>query len=157
MPMQAQFRNPNHGMSVEEQMKQNVRKTYVNDILRYAYSFKGVPYRYGHRSPSGFDCSGFTSYVFANFGIHLDRTSRDQIHNGKRVDRKDLRAGDLVFFARRGGGPGIGHVGIVTEVDDDGSGNFHFIHAATRTGITESHSSETYYKTRYRGACRVID
>ena len=50
----------------------------------------------------------------------------------------------------------IGHVGIVTKVDDFGNG-FNFIHATVHRGITESHINESYYKCRYMGACRVID
>ncbi len=137
-------------------LRQNHRSV-VGDLLSYAFQFRGVPYRYGQASPRGFDCSGFTSYVFKQFGFNLDRRSNAQINNGRRVDRRDLRPGDLVFFSGRAINQHIGHVGIVTEVDQDGKGGFKFIHAAVHSGITESHSSESYYRPRYRGACRVID
>lgn len=146
-----------HG-TIREQIEQapiNQRHSVVDQLLSYAFQFRGVPYRYGQMSPRGFDCSGFTSYVFKRFGFTLDRSSRGQINDGRRIDRSELKPGDLVFFSGRGNGRGIGHVGIVTEVQNER--DFKFIHAACHTGITVSHSSETYYSRRYRGACRVID
>lgn len=128
----------------------------VKDLLSFAFQFKGVPYRYGQASPRGFDCSGFTSYVFKRFGFSLDRTSRGQVNDGRSIARNELKPGDLVFFnGRARGGKRVGHVGIVTEVQQDNS--FKFIHASCHKGITESHSTETYYQSRYVGACRVIE
>ncbi len=77
-------------------------------ILNYAYQLLGTPYVWGGSSPRGFDCSGFTSYVFRHFGSSLPRTSRDQASVGKKVSYGDLQAGDLVFF----GSGSISHVGI---------------------------------------------
>ena len=88
------------------------------------------------------------------FGYNLTRTSYGQVNDGERVERDELQPGDLVFFAGRAIGRRVGHVGIVTRVNDDNT--FNFIHAACHTGITESRSNETYYSRRYRGACRVI-
>ena len=88
------------------------------------------------------------------FGYNLTRTSYGQVNDGERVERDQLQPGDLVFFAGRAIGRRVGHVGIVTRVNDDNT--FNFIHAACHTGITESRSNETYYSRRYRGACRVI-
>ena len=128
----------------------------VKDLLNFAFQFKGVPYRYGQASPRGFDCSGFTSYVFKRFGFSLDRTSRGQVNDGRSIARHELKPGDLVFFnGRARGGKRVGHVGIVTEVHNDN--NFKFIHASCHKGITESNSTETYYQSRYVGACRVIE
>lgn len=149
-----------HG-TVREQLEQSSlrqnHRSVVSDLLDYAFKFRGVPYRHGAMSPRAFDCSGFTSYVFKQFGISLDRRSSAQINDGRRVKREDLQPGDLVFFTGRAIGNRIGHVGIVTEVDKNGKGGFKFIHAAVHSGITESHSSEAYYSPRYRGACRVIE
>lgn len=128
----------------------------VSQLLDYAKTFRGVPYRHGASSPKGFDCSGFTSYVYKDFGYKLSRSARGQVANGTRVDRSQLKPGDLVFFGGRRNGKGVGHVGIVTEVDDNGH-DFTFIHASCSKGITENHSSNSYYKARYRTACRVID
>lgn len=128
----------------------------INSLLSFAHKFRGVPYRYGGTTPRGFDCSGFTSYVFKNFGYQLSRRGSHQFHNGERIDRSNLKPGDLVFFGGRGNGPGIGHVGIVTAVDGNGH-DFSFIHASCHRGITVSHSTESYYRVRYRNACRIIN
>lgn len=77
-------------------------------IVNYAYKFLGTPYIYGGSTTKGFDCSGFTSYVFKNFGVSLPRTSRAQSTVGKAVSYNNLQAGDLVFF----GYSGVSHVGI---------------------------------------------
>jgi cell wall-associated NlpC family hydrolase len=78
-----------------------------NSILAYASNFLGIPYVWGGTSPSGFDCSGFTQYVFAHFGINLPRVSEDQQNVGTFVSRANLQPGDLVFF-----GTPAHHVGI---------------------------------------------
>ncbi|MCX7884581.1 MAG: NlpC/P60 family protein [Caloramator sp.] len=92
-----------------------------NAVVAYAMKFLGVRYVWGGETPDGFDCSGFTKYVFAHFGKNLYRVSRDQATQGIPVSRDELRPGDLVFF----GNP-IHHVGIYV-------GDNCFIHAP-RTG-----------------------
>lgn len=126
----------------------------VMELLNYAYTFLGTRYRIGSSSPKGFDCSGFTSYVFKQFGYDLNRTSSMQVSNGVPVAKNELRPGDLVFFNGRAVGKRIGHVGIVTEVKDDGQ--FEFIHSCNSKGVTVSSSEESYYKRRYVKASRVI-
>ena len=69
-----------------------------NAIIAYASNFLGTPYLWGGTSPSGFDCSGFTQYVYAHFGISVGRTTFDQINDGVQVSRDNLQPGDLVFF-----------------------------------------------------------
>lgn len=78
-----------------------------NSLISYASNFLGVPYVWGGTSPSGFDCSGFTQYVFAHFGINLPRVSQDQQNVGTFISRDNLQPGDLVFF-----GTPAHHVGI---------------------------------------------
>ncbi len=148
-----QLASRNRG-TVLEQLEQNSRNNIVDQVINYAYRFRGTPYRYGASSPKGFDCSGFTSYVFKRFGIDLDRSSRGQITDGVRVKKNDLQPGDLVFFQGRSGRGGVGHVGIVTKVNEDNT--FHFIHSACSSGVTESKNTESYYSRRYVGACRVL-
>ena len=140
--------------TVLEQLEQNSRNNIVDQVINYAYRFRGTPYRYGAMSPRGFDCSGFTSYVFKRFGIELDRSSRGQIFDGVRVKKSELQPGDLVFFQGRSGRGGVGHVGIVTRVNEDNT--FHFIHSACSSGVTESKNTESYSNRRYVGACRVL-
>ena len=67
-------------------------------IIAYASNFLGTPYLWGGTTPSGFDCSGFTQYVYAHFGISVGRTTFDQINDGVQVSRDNLKPGDLIFF-----------------------------------------------------------
>ena len=129
----------------------------VDAVIDYAMKYLGAPYKYGGNGPKHFDCSGFTKYVFDNFGITLNRISADQLSNGEKIrNTKDLRRGDLVFFKGRDiSSSKIGHVGIVTEVDKT-TGQFSFIHVSSSSGVTVSKSTNEYYKKRYLTACRVI-
>lgn len=90
-----------------------------SDVIAYAYNFLGIPYLWGGTSPSGFDCSGFTQYVYAHFGVGLGRTTYEQINNGSPVSRAQLQPGDLVLFGSSGNPH---HVGIYV-------GNGMYIHA----------------------------
>lgn len=100
-----------------------------SDIVAYAKKYLGSKYVYGGSSPSGFDCSGFTSYIYKHFGYSLTRTSSGQSSQGKAVSKEELQPGDLVCFSRSSGSKKIGHVGIYT-------GGGKFIHAANaRKGV----------------------
>lgn len=95
-----------------------------NAVIAYASNFLGTPYLWGGTSPStGFDCSGFTQYVYRHFGINVGRTTFNQIKDGVQVSRQNLRAGDLVFF---GTGNNPHHMGIYV-------GDNNYIHSP-RTG-----------------------
>ncbi|MFS0724765.1 C40 family peptidase [Paenibacillus sp. 1P07SE] len=106
----------------------------------------GTPYKYAGNTTSGFDCSGFTAYVFKQFDISLPRTSGGQAQHGEGVERDELQPGDIVYFNTSG--KGVSHVGIV--VDDD-----KFAHASSSKGVIISKLSEAYWDTRYMGARRV--
>lgn len=69
-----------------------------SEIVNYAMNFLGVPYVWGGSTPSGFDCSGFTQYVYRQFGIYISRTTYTQMYDGKRISRSELIPGDMVFF-----------------------------------------------------------
>ena len=127
----------------------------LNDLLSEARSHMGKRYSRGSKGPNAFDCSGFSSYVYRQFGYSLSPSSRDQYNQGENVSRKDLRKGDLVFFKGRSTKGGVGHVGIVVNADE--KGNFTFIHAATSKGITISSCNEPYYASRFVGGKRVIN
>lgn len=124
-----------------------------DDVVETAERFLGRPYRSGSKGPKAFDCSGFTSYVYKSLNIRLNNCSRSQYTEGVSVSRDGVHKGDLVFFGGSRNG-GIGHVGIVYDVCDDGS--FRFIHASSSRGVTISSSKEGYYAKRYKGARRIL-
>lgn len=111
-------------------------------------SVLGTPYRTAGTTTSGFDCSGFTSYVFDKIGIDLPRQSSAQYSAGSKVSKDDLRAGDLVFFNTNG--RGISHVGIYV-------GNGKFAHSSSSNGVRYDNLSSSYYAERYVGAARFTN
>lgn len=128
----------------------------LDNLLATAYKYLGVRYRSGRSGPDGFDCSGFTRYVFRQHDIQLTHSSKAQYNEGTRIsDVAQLQKGDLVFFGGSRSSKSIGHVGIVTEVDPT-TKSFKFIHASTSSGIKVDSSRDPYYTRRYVGACRVI-
>ncbi|MDR1814686.1 MAG: CapA family protein [Tannerella sp.] len=127
----------------------------ADEIIEYSKQFLGCPYRRGSKGPNRFDCSGFTSYVFKHFGYQLNSDSRSQVKQGTRLNTKELRTGDLVFFkGRNSRSERIGHVGIVVSNDE---GRFSFIHACFRGVIIEDFDRSDYYKARYITGLRVLD
>lgn len=126
----------------------------ADKVIDEAMRYLGTPYRWGGKTPKGFDCAGFTRFIYGKFGVELAPSAAPQYRAGTKIKDAEIKRGDLVFYGGRGSSKSIGHVGIVTSVDANG---FKFIHSATSTGITISSSNEPYYKKRYVGACRVID
>lgn len=126
-------------------------------VINYAARFLGTRYVLGAMGPSAFDCSGFVGYVFRDFGITLDRTSRQQYLQGDKVSLGNLRPGDLLFFSSRSSGRGnVGHVAMVTEVNPDGSCKF--IHASSGKGrVTyQTFPDNGYYERNFVGARRIL-
>ena len=127
----------------------------ADNLINTALKYLGVKYRWGESSPSGFDCSGFTKYVFNEEGINLTRSSHSQCREGEKIESiEDLKRGDLLFFGGETSIRTVGHVGIVTEVDS-AAHRCKFVHAS-RTGIKVDKSTDSYYKLRYLGARRII-
>ncbi|WP_250278263.1 C40 family peptidase [[Clostridium] colinum] len=121
------------------------------EVVNFAKAHLGKPYIYGSTNLNiGTDCSGFTYAVFKNFGININRVSRDQYLNGKPVEKKDLLIGDLVFFNTGGNSP-ISHVGIYI-------GNNQYIHStdSKNQGVIISSLNSDYSLRTYYGARRVI-
>ena len=116
--------------------------------MAYALQYKGYPYVYATAGPNSFDCSGFTSYVYAHFGYTLNRSSKDQIKNGVAVSKSELQPADILLFSRDG--TRVTHVGLYI-------GEGKFIHASTSTtGVIISDLNSTYYTTHYFAARRII-
>ncbi len=122
-----------------------------NNIVAYAKKYMGYKYVSGGSSPStGFDCSGFTSYVYKQCGISISRSSSAQASNGTAVSKSNLQPGDLVIFNNRAN-TSIGHVGIYI-------GGNTFIHAGNSgTGVITTSLSDSYYSARYVTGRRIIN
>lgn len=128
----------------------------LGDLIKEAETHLGKKYVYGSKGPNTFDCSGFTGYVYKQFGYNIGSSSRNQYTLGEPVSKQHLRAGDLVFFTSPRSGSAVGHVGIVVSADNE-NGTFRFIHASVKAGIRFSESTESYYSKRYIGAKRIIN
>ncbi|HXT33561.1 MAG TPA: C40 family peptidase [Vicinamibacterales bacterium] len=112
-----------------------------------ALALRGVPYRNGGHDPSGFDCSGFVSYVFGQNGLPLPRTVSELYRAGRQVNGA-IEPGDLVFFSTVA--PGASHVGIAIGGDE-------FVHAPSSTGeVRVERLGAAYWSTRFVGARRVL-
>ncbi len=124
----------------------------ASKVISYAKKLLGKPYVWGAQGPNGFDCSGFTYYVFKNSaGITLPRTSSAQSKYGKSVSKSNLKAGDLIFFDTVGPNNGaVTHVGLYI-------GGGQFIHAASGQGkVVINNLNSSYYVKAYVNARRVL-
>ena len=119
----------------------------ASSIIEYAKQFVGVPYVYGGESPKGFDCSGFTQYVYNKFKIALPRSADEYAGIGTKVSRTDLKPGDILLFDRYNNNR-LGHVGIYLGGDQ-------FIHASSSLKKVVI-MSLSKYNGNYLGARRVI-
>lgn len=121
----------------------------VGEVLSTALRFRGVPYLWGGDNPvTGFDCSGFVQYVLAQHSVPAPRTAAEQYAIGARVDLRNLRAGDLVFFSTVA--PGPSHVGLALS-------GVEFVHAPAASGVVRiEQMRSSYWTSRYVGARRVL-
>ena len=104
-----------------------------DQVIAYARTFLGTPYKLGASGPSRFDCSSYTRYVFKHFGFDITAYSAIQFREGREVPSyKDLQKGDLVFFG------------------------FTFIHASVSNGVVEQSFNHPYFMMRYMGARRIL-
>ena len=108
-----------------------------DSLVITATGLTGIPYQEGGNTPSGFDCSGFTRFVFAQHGVSLPRLTQEQYREGRSVTAGDVRPGDLVFFATVA--PGASHVGVAITRDE-------FVHAPSENGVVRiERLSERYW------------
>lgn len=119
-------------------------------VIAYAESLMGTPYKYAGCDPNGFDCSGFTYYVFKHFNINLPRSSTEMAKIGQPVSEKELQPGDLVFFgSKKGKSFSVSHVGIVHSV---GEGAYYsFIHSSSRGVVVDDPMAVSwdYWQNKY--------
>ena len=116
-------------------------------LTETALALRGRPYRNGGTSPNGFDCSGFTQYVFGRHGLSLPREVRDQWSAGTAVEGSEIAPGDLLFFTTVE--RGASHVGISLGGDE-------FVHAPSSTGVVRvERVSSSYWARRFVGARRI--
>ena len=134
-----------------EQTSNSNESSLGQEIVEYAKQYLGYPYVYGGAGSSSFDCSGFTMYVYKNFGYSLSHSARAQSKMGTYVEKENLQPGDLVFFLDYETMDDIGHCGIYI-----GDGNF--IHASSGTGYCVKISTllSGSYDRRYATARRLI-
>lgn len=122
------------------------------DITGYAQNFLGLRYRHAGVTPkTGFDCSGFTSYILKEFDMKVSSCSSSQSRQGKRISLDEVLPGDLVFFGRKGH---IQHVAMVVEKTVDG---IMCVHSTCSRGIiVENISTSKYWKPKILFARDVI-
>jgi cell wall-associated NlpC family hydrolase len=126
-----------------------------SQVVSFAKTLIGVPYLYGSTDPAkGFDCSGFITYVFKNFGIVVPRSSIDFTNVGKEVSAAQAKEGDLILFTGTDSvDKFVGHMGIVVDNTD----TLRFIHSTSgkQYGVTITPLSN-YYKSRYVKTIRIF-
>ncbi len=134
----------------------NTGKTSPSDLLAFACSLEGTPYKYGSVDPKqGFDCSGFITYVFNHFGIAVPRMSVDFTDVNRPVNIKDARPGDLILFTGTDSATRVvGHMGIIIA---NSSKTVTFLHSTSGKayGVTET-PLNTYYQGRYMKTIRIF-
>ncbi|MFT4611362.1 MAG: cell wall-associated NlpC family hydrolase [Glaciecola sp.] len=127
-------------------------KTVVN-IIEHAKTFEGTRYKYGGTTKKGMDCSGLVVTAFKKEDILLPRTTSDLSKRGNWIDVKNVKEGDLLFFATKKNNRKINHVGIVTS---SRPGHVEFIHASSSRGVMISNLDESYWYLAYVQARRVL-
>lgn len=129
---------------------------FARQIVNNALLFEGVPYRGGGTTTAGMDCSGMVFATFKMFDWTLPRSSASMAADaGHKVDLKEVRIGDLLFFDNSPYKNSINHVGLVTEVTPEGE--VKFIHATLSHGVAISSMSDNYYIRTFVQANRVIE
>lgn len=121
-------------------------------MINNAVSFIGTRYLGGGTTTSGMDCSGMVTAVYRLFDVKLPRSSNEMSKVGQKVDEKEIKKGDLVFFHTNGKRI-INHVGMVVEVLED---EIKFVHSSTQKGVIISSTKEPYYKKNFVQANRML-
>ena len=144
----APFPRPNRGASDLPTASGMPRPADPYAITSTALKLRGVPFVDGGSTPAGFDCSGFTSYVFQQHGVELPRLAADQYQVGSAVDPDAIEPGDLLFFTTVA--PGASHVALAVGGDE-------FVHAPSQRGqVRVERLTSSYWSQRFLGARRVV-
>ncbi|WP_317197175.1 C40 family peptidase [Algoriphagus marincola] len=123
-------------------------------VISTAKSYYGTPYKFGGTTRAGMDCSALLFHSFYSVGINLPRMSADQAKKGVKVNTRDLKPGDVLFFATSRRKKRVTHAGIVTEVN---RGDIRFIHASTSLGVSEDYLSNRYWNKAFLFARRLLE
>lgn len=126
----------------------------VFTVISTAKSYRGTPYKYGGTTRAGMDCSALVYHAYYSVGVTMPRISADQANQGKKVPTRDLKEGDLLFFATGKRRNRVTHAGIVTEVHRD---DIRFIHASTSLGVTEDFLSNRYWNKAFLFGRRILE
>ncbi|MFT7032934.1 MAG: putative lipoprotein NlpC [Cyclobacteriaceae bacterium] len=137
------------------QKKKKIRQQKTYTVIKTAKTYMGTPYRYGGTSGKGIDCSGLMLRSFEKANYKLPRTAIEQSKFGKKVSKKRIKPGDIVFFKFKAKGKKSWyHSGLVTSVINDKP---KFIHASSSRGVVESDLTKDYYWKSIKGFRRVIN
>jgi cell wall-associated NlpC family hydrolase len=148
-PHPAPFPSPSSPASITPEPSSGPTLVTPSALIQTALGLEGVRYQWGGDQPStGFDCSGFVQYVFAQHNLTAPRTAAEQFLLGRHVDLGQLRAGDLVFFSTVA--PGASHVGLAVNGEE-------FVHAPAASGVVRVERVRgSYWLSRYVGARRIF-
>ncbi len=149
-------RNKESGHNTEDNQNIEVipiRSPLIANIINTAKSYEGVRYKYGGTTKKGMDCSGLIFTAFQSEDISLPRSSSAMATHGDWIDVKEVKEGDLLFFATKRNSRTINHVGLVTS---SRLGRVEFIHASTSKGVMTSLLSERYWYFAFVQARRIL-
>lgn len=145
----------NYADSLETQFI-NPGKTTADQLVDYAETLQGIPYKYGSVDPSqGFDCSGFITYVFNHFGIEVPRSSKDFTSVERQINLNQAKRGDIILFTGTDSTKRVvGHMGIITSLGSNGA---EFIQSTSGKayGVTITPLNK-YYQGRFVKVIRIF-
>ncbi len=138
--------------STKQIVQINQRHLKVDKIINNTNYYLGTKYKYGGTTKKGMDCSGLIYTAFEQENIKLPRVSRDMANEGINISFKQIKKGDLLFFAT-GKTKKISHVGLVTKIVNN---EIFFIHASSKRGVIISSMNTNYYKSKFVKAKRIL-